>query len=567
MLYHHLKELIGPCITQANATISYVNEIYQPYSVPASFVSYVTSVGLTGYGLYPIWASTNEASTKSKVSLTMLYGIHIGSVGFALANMLGQGDYAPSTISALVGATAMFKSLGDYWFESAVNQNLHEKRELVQSQFHKDNLEFNRCLILIADRKEIDSELYLLSQEQSYLKDALNRLNAIKLNKEPFARKEFNKLIAELKNSAHQKMVKHNAILELVENGTPKKSSSELQEAIVALRHERDKAAATSRKKENLQKLDEEIEICGYQYQYCIKYKKTHELINKINEQLTWEQALTDEEIGYYRQIINDLKVSLEPLRDPLIFQIITPHFDETETNFSKIKALFRNILRKQISQFQVQLNAARRKKIEKEEKFSQFSKFAPNEIHKDFECMCKTMEELVELQNKATLAVLSEKSKEKSANFSMISSALALLICVLPNIHHTKRLSQLKNGVGFLALIVSNIDMLRKYILSMRLSAKENRQLQLLLQNTSFNNIVQANDKHLRDHLLNKINLAKNDMAIRDEEPVLTRRMAKEKAKVLIFDGFRRQGTDKKVSLTLTNKQSTRSKTRLNYK
>ncbi|MBS0287256.1 MAG: hypothetical protein JSR17_08170 [Proteobacteria bacterium] len=472
------------------------NAAYQPYAKSVNLASCISSIGLTCYGLLPLWRQSKEEDNNlGRYSLSTLYVMHIASVCVALAQVTGQVDLDASTVSALVGATAMLKSIGDYTYESTNNAKLIAEKSLVEEQLKKDNLEFKRCLILIEDLKDTEYDLALLKEELDFYKNYLENLESAQ---------DISEIFNQLKNRAEQKQAKQQALLEFNKSG----DTQALLDKINTLIQNKGNQA--------------EIDKLGNQYQLWIKYSKIKASIEAMQKLLDDNPQLNKQTASYLKLILEQLKNKLNvkgklPRRLSSILNVkFVQHHDKLDIKSRKWLSKY---LKDNIVSLDGEINFLKETFHKKQEKFAQLSKFKPNEISNDISSLYETMKKLIDLQSQAELAAHTERSKEKSANFSLISSILAISICLIPNLQYTRRINQFKNGVGFIALIISNIDMIKKYILSMKLTAKEHKQLKLMLQDTSFNHIIQLRDSLVRNELLDTLSKVKGEIQREPQE------------------------------------------------
>ncbi len=499
----YLQDLINPCITKINEVASFVNKSYAPYATNVNIASCFTSIGLTLYGLYPLWAQNNdlELSSLSRPALTFVYALHIGAVSFALADTLGQQAYSPALTSALIGATAMFKSVADYAYESSCAKELIRKHMNFQAKLNKENKEFNRYLILVDELSRSEYEFKLLEEECVEYQEHLKALTFANNGKAHF------KAIFEiLHKKAMQKKLKHDCQAEFSQHAELADEYNAINFKISNLVHDKDLLETSLKSTDisthdyqllraKIDALQTEIDALGFKQQCWIKYKEAQLLIQNLQKLVLEVDESNQEEKFHLQSLIQNLSSKQSP----------PPKEDGIHTySYKKIAKAPIPWLKKYLEN-ELEFNkkiiiGLKELQAKKEEAFKLICKYDPSlELNKKTKA-------LVHLQKQAALAARTERSKEKSANFSVISSGLALLIWVATDVQFTKKMSQIKNGVGFASLVIGNIDMIRKYVLNMRLTAKETKILKQLLQDASFNQIAKVKDDSIRQELFNRI-------------------------------------------------------------
>lgn len=499
-------------------------------------------IAATAFGIYRIWGNQSDYSWQTKIGLSLLYSLHMGSITLTTAVLLGASDVSAPSATAIVCASALLKGIADHLVEKSAYVGLARKHSGLQEQLGEQNVDFHTNLTLIEDLKETDDTiLYLRNQVQTYHS----------LLKSAGSNTKIHDVWLDLKESAKSMQYKNSVIQSYFREIDI--TSFDVDAAIKALQL---KASNRSVPTSGLQREDKEKkqEDNGIVLLQCIKYKRVFSILNEINLRL---RTLPENVDTATRSYLMKRKVDLENRLHTLTFgetpnltnDMVTLLERKTPKAFKKA---VQDYLKDEISATEQKITLQQTLLLEKKNYLCRPIDFAPLVDH---------VKGISVMRNQLSLLKLSERSKAKSVDFGMVSAVSALILAIMPNAGLSFALNPLMLSIGVLAGVVSLNDLYKRYQASNQITDNEKKQLKQFITQKKFQ-IAKLSDAHLRKVLseqLDKI-LQNNESHV----PVATTdfvannpRLAKLEAKSMIYQHSR---VKRRVNLPCDNNKGAAS-------
>lgn len=481
----------------------------------------------TAFGIYRIWGNQSDYSWQTKVGLSLLYSLHMGSISLTTAVLLGASDVSAPTATAIVCASALLKSIGDHLVEKSAYVGLARKHSGLQEQLGEQNVDFHTNLTLIEDLKETDDTiLYLRNQVKTYHNLLKNAGNKSKIND----------AWLDLKESTQSLQYKSTVIQGYFSEINL--ASFDVDVAIKALQVKASNLSGPTSRKQREEK-EKKLKDNGIILLQCIKYKRVFSILNEINLRLrTLPENSDDATRNHLMTRQADLENRLRTLTlgetPSLTNDMITVMERKTPQAFKKA---LQDYLKDEISAIEQKITLQQTLLLEKKNYLCRPIDFAPFVDH---------VKGISAMRNQLSLLKLSERSKSKSVDFGMISAVSALILAIMPNARLSFALNPLMLSIGVVAGIVSLNDLYKRYQASNQITDNEKKQLKQFIMQKKFQ-IAKLSDAHLRTVLSEQL-----DKILHNDEshvPVASTdfvannpRLAKLEAKSMIYQHSRVQ-------------------------
>lgn len=453
----------------------------------------LSGIAATSFGIYKIWTSENEYSWQTKVGLSLLYSLHMGSITLTTAVLLGASDVSAPVATAIVSASALLKSIGDHLVEKSTYLGLERKHSGLQEQLGEQNIDFHTNLTLIEDLKETDYAIVYLRNQVNVSHDLLKNARSNAKVKDAW-------LI--LKESAQSLQYKSSVIQNYFREINLE--SFDVDAAIKALQLT---ASNLSQPASHLHNEDnkKQLEDNGIIMLQCIKYKRVFNILCEINLRL---RTLPENSDNPTRNYLMTRKAELENRLFSLTLGEVPSLTNEMITLMERkkpqaFKMALQKFLKNEISATEQKITLQQTLLLEKKNYLCRPIDFAPFVNH---------VKGISAMRNQLSLLKLSERSKAKNVDFGMISAISALILAIMPNAGLSFALNPLMLSIGVLAGIVSLNDLYKRYQASNQITDNEKKQLKQFITQKKFQ-IAKLSDGHLRKILTEQLDkILQND-------------------------------------------------------
>jgi hypothetical protein len=522
---------------------SFINYV-KPYTQLGSIAGKLSAIGVMGYGIKQLWSkeAVEKESLLTRMSLSSLYLLHMGSVSLTMAVLFGGLDVPAPVATAIVSTTALIKGSAELLKEYLDNAELKKQHNSLQNQLQIKTSDFQRLLTIFEDFKESETEILLLEEELAEIKTQYARngrqRQAVLDEKWQY-----------LKTYIQEKRNKNTVVTAFFE-----KKNIETFDVVLALREINEKIAQLLHNPSGTGKEEKELKNLAILNHQCIKFKKVKDTIAKLEEMKKDKAENSKISNAYIHFFIKELKQKLNDWKKPrnnhdyISDSEITDRNIESFLKGNETKAKF---LRVQYNKLERDIEAKIDKlKFEFKQKQNQFKVINNNAIKDfdiDFTSMFNDMKAIIDLQNQISLAEFNESSKKKNVNFGTITSLTALLMCITPSGDLAKFMNPLMLTIGLMAGASSSWDFYKKYLLKQIILSTEDKKLKRYIQDKSFHALASINNVELRERLIEKLNAVlegKND--VEQKQALKPIRTAKEKAKTLIIAKHKTRGKSK---------------------
>lgn len=522
---------------------SFINYV-KPYTQFGSIAGKLSAIGVMGYGIKQLWSkeAVEKESLLTRMSLSSLYLLHMGSVSLTMAVLFGGLDVPAPVATAIVSTTALIKGSAELLKEYLDNAELKKQHNSLQNQLQIKNTDFQRFLAIFEDFKESETEILLLEEELAEIKAQYSKSG-----------RQRQVILDEkwqyLKTYIHEKRNKNTVVTTFFE-----KINTEEFDVVLALREINEKIAQLLNNQSRTEKEEEEVKNLAILNHQCIKYKKVKDTIAKLDKMKEAETANSQISNVYINFIINELKQKLNNWKKPkdthdyindskITDKKIETYLKSGETKAKYLRTQYTNLMKdieSKIDTLQFELK-------QKQLQFRIINKNVIDDFDIDFASMFNDMKAIIDLQNQISLAEFNESSKKKNVNFGTITSLTALLLCITPSGDLAKFMNPLMLTIGLMAGASSSWDFYKKYLLKQNILSTEDKKLKRYIQDKSFHALASINNVELRERLIEKLNAAlESNNDVEQRQALKPTRAAKEKAKTLIITKHKPRGKSK---------------------